>query len=330
MIKSVTITNYLGEQVHIVLNEDNPDHGFLIEEIKGLGPPKANISTTSLATGDGSVFNFAKLQQRNIVFEIIFTPAPDIETTRQRSYQFFPMKKPLEILIEEDNRVLSCTGHVESNNPDIFDKQETTQISIICTDCYLYDVGMEETIFSGIENMFEFPFSNELEEKEDFFIVDNFGNLVVDENGISINGYALEDRNIIFGNIERAAQKTVIYEGDADVGVTITMHAIGIVEDITIYDVITRERMHIDTEKIEALTGEGVHTGDTIVITTMRKNRTITLIRGGKEYNILNSLDRGSPWFQLRKGVNKFAYICEVGGSNLEFKITNQILYEGI
>ena len=54
MIKSITITNYLGESIKIFLAQDNPDHGLLIKSIEGLGPAKANINTTNLATNDGS------------------------------------------------------------------------------------------------------------------------------------------------------------------------------------------------------------------------------------------------------------------------------------
>ena len=40
MIKSVTITNYLGESVKITLAEDDPEHGMIISSITGLGPPR--------------------------------------------------------------------------------------------------------------------------------------------------------------------------------------------------------------------------------------------------------------------------------------------------
>ena len=87
MIQSVTITNYLGSlddnlakktnqnTVHITLNEAEPSHGMLIESISGLGPAKATLNRTELATADGSLFNSAKLEERNIVMKLIFTEA---------------------------------------------------------------------------------------------------------------------------------------------------------------------------------------------------------------------------------------------------------------
>ena len=67
MIYSFTITNYLGDTIKLTLREPALS-GFLIKSVTGLGPVKANINTTEVATNDGSKFNSARLTQRNIVF----------------------------------------------------------------------------------------------------------------------------------------------------------------------------------------------------------------------------------------------------------------------
>jgi hypothetical protein len=67
MIKSVTVTNYLGESIKMELGFPEKS-GFLIQNIDGLGPGKATINLTQFATSDGSLFNSAKLNERNIVF----------------------------------------------------------------------------------------------------------------------------------------------------------------------------------------------------------------------------------------------------------------------
>lgn len=305
MIQSVTITNYLGESVKIVLSEDQPEHGMIIKSIDGLGPAKANINVTDLATNDGSLFNSARLDKRNITMQILLTEAPDIETSRQRTYKYFPIKKQVEFLIELDNRIAKTTGYVESNEPDIFSKEETMSISLICDYPYFYSAGeggTNTTVFFGVEPLFEFEFENE----------------------------DLEEPTIEFGSIENETEKTVWYDGDAEVGVVITIHAIGEVRNITIYNTGTREHMEIFTDKIEQLTGKGIVAGDTIIITTIRGSKSIYLLRGGYYTNILNCISKDSDWFQLAKGDNVFAYICEYGSENLEFKIENQVIYEGV
>lgn len=45
---------------------------------------------------------------------------------------------------------------------------------------------------------------------------------------------------------------------------------------------------------------------------------------------VLNALDKESDWFQLTKGDNIFAYTADEGAENLQFKIENRIIYEGV
>lgn len=302
MIKSVTITNYLGESVKIELSEANPEHGLIIRKIDGLGPPKANINTTNLATNDGSIYNSARVEQRNIIFGLVFTFSPQIEDARQRAYKYFPIKKNLDILIEADNRVVRATGYVETDEPDIFSKDEGATISIICADPWFYSEEIKTTILYGIEPLFEFEFDND----------------------------SVDDNLIEMGDIVDEQEKIVSYEGDAEVGITIIIHALGRVENITIYNTGTREHMFIDTEKIKQLTGSGIIASDDIIISTVRGNKTIQLLRDGIYTNILNCISKDSDWFQLAKGNNVFAYIADYGAENLEFRIENQLIYEGV
>lgn len=305
MIKSVTITNYLEESVKIELSDGDPEHGMIIKNITGLGPPKANVSMTDLATMDGSLFNSARVEKRNITITMLFTFAPTIEDSRQRTYKYLPIKKPLKFLIETDNRIVETIGIVETNEPDIFSKDESNYISLVCDDPYFYssgEDGKQITVFFGIEPLFEFEFSNE----------------------------SLDEPLIEFGSVENETEKTVYYEGDSEVGITITIHALGEARNITIYNTGTREIMRIDSNKIESLTGSGIIAGDDIIITTMRGNKTIGLLRSGHYTNILNALDKKSDWFQLSRGDNVFAYTAESGSENLQFVIENQIIYEGV
>lgn len=305
MIKSISITNYLGETIDINLSELYPDNGLMVKSITGLGPAKAKVNTTALATSDGTIYNSARLEQRNIVLNLLFGNSPTIEDARQRTYKFFPIKKNVEFLIETDNRVAKTEGYVESNEPDIFSQEESNTISIICPFPYFYSAGengLTTTVFYGIEPLFEFEFSNE----------------------------SLTDSLIEFGSIENQTEKTVYYDGDAEVGVTITIHAIGEARMITIYNTGTREVMKINTTKIAQLTGSGLIAGDDIIIETTHGQKSIKLLRSGIYTNILNCLERGSDWFKLAKGDNVFAYVAEYGSENLQFKIENRSLYEGV
>lgn len=307
MIYSIVVTNYLGDRIKLELGK--PDvSGFLIKSITGLGPAKANVNTTEVSTNDGSLFNSARLSQRNIVLDMVFINTvygESIEDLRQKSYKYFPLKKSVELTIETDNRYVKTTGYVESNEPNIFSSQEGTQISIICPDPYFYSAGEDGnnvTNFYSVDPMFEFPFSNE----------------------------SLDEPLLVFGEIQIKTEGVITYHGDSEIGVMIYIHAIGPATNINIYNTETREVMRINTEKISSLTGKGIVASDDIVINTAKGEKSITLIREGVSYNILNCLDKNTDWFTLAKGDNIFAFTADSGVTNLQFRVENKVIYEGV
>lgn len=307
MIYSIVVTNYLGDRIKLELRK--PDvSGFLIKSITGLGPAKANVNTTEVSTNDGSLFNSARLSQRNIVLDMVFINTvygESIEDLRQKSYKYFPLKKSVELTIETDNRYVKTTGYVELNEPNIFSSQEGTQISIICPDPYFYSAGEDGnnvTNFYSIDPMFEFPFSNE----------------------------SLDEPLLVFGEIQIKTEGVITYHGDSEIGVMIYIHAIGPATNINIYNTETREVMRINTEKISSLTGKGIVASDDIVINTAKGEKSITLIREGVSYNILNCLDKNTDWFTLAKGYNIFAFTADSGVTNLQFRVENKVIYEGV
>lgn len=301
MIKKITVTNHLGDSIEMDLQRPELS-GFAVQSISGLGPGKSNINTTEIATIDGGIYNSARIPARNITISLIFLWNGTIEEVRQRSYKYFPLKKKITLLIETDHRIAEIEGYVESNEPNIFSKEEGTDISIVCPNPYFYSKTDKLTVFSGITGGFSFPFSNE----------------------------SLTEKLIIMGTINRLTTNTVYYDGDADVGVTITIHAIGEASGITIHNTTSKQIMKLNSSKIESITGSGIVNGDDIIICTVKGKKSIKLIRGGIEYNILACLEKGVTWFNLVMGDNIFAYTAETGDTNLQFKIENQILFEGV
>lgn len=308
MIKNVKVTNYLGESITINMRGLAQEHGLLIKKIDGLGPVKGNINTSELASFDGTVYNSSRLDERNIVITLVFDNScgMSIESIRQLTYKYFPIKKFLTFGIETDNRIAEATGYVESNEPDIFNnKFEETKISILCPDPNFYSAGDDGTKvveFFGMTPLFEFPFENE----------------------------DVEEPTIEFGRIENKTDNVITYDGDLETGILMRMHAIGEVGDITIYNVGTRERMGISASRIQEITGTGIVNGDDIIVSTIRGDKYVTLLREGVYTNILNALDRDSRWFQLSKGDNIFAYITTFGPEYLQFSMEYRIVYEGV
>lgn len=301
MIKSITVTNPKGEQLKLDLR--NPENsGLLVKSISGLGPPKATVNSTELATVDGSVFSSARAQQRNIVLSLAMMLAPTIEDARLKTYRYFPLKEQVSILVETDRRKAEAFGIVESNEPDIFSKDESTQISIICPDPYFYDIRRQETVFAGVRPMFEFPFANE----------------------------SVTEDLLQFGEITMDTRANLVYSGDAETGILITIHARNDAKNVTLYNVVTRESMVIDTDKIETITGIPYKQGDDIIISTTKGNRYVQLLREGVYTNIISALDKDADWFQLTAGDNIFNFVAEEGQDDLMVTFSYRNAYGGV
>lgn len=306
MLKSITVINHRDEQLFLELS--NPyDTGLIIKDITGIGPVKANINTTELAISDGSIFNSARATSRNIVFSFQLVEDKEtnlVETVRQRTYKYFPLKKMLTLIFETDNRIAAIQGYVESNEPDIFQKDETIQVSIVCPSPYFYTPD-STIVLNGVESMFMFPFSNE----------------------------SLEEDLICMGNIVSSISMEYVYDGDVESGVIFYLHCMDHVEDVTVYNMLTRERMQLDTSVVRSITGsdqDGFIAGDDIYLSTISGDRYITLVRGGKEYNILPCIPKITDWITVQKGSNVFGYHAAIGKSNMSIEVHTNVLYEGV
>lgn len=184
MIKTVTVTNYVGDSITLDLR--NPEkslipegYEFLISNIEGLNPPDASVNISNMATGDGGFFNSSRLNTRNIILTIIpfdeppvdwerengewkwvrkasARKYPDIQSARRAIYKYFPVKKPVTLLFETDSKDAAgryvnahTTGYVESDSASIFGtNMASAQISIICPDPYFHSVVSDELEFT--------------------------------------------------------------------------------------------------------------------------------------------------------------------------------------
>lgn len=308
MLKKVTITNYLGESV--VYNIEGVDvesnNGLFITEIEGLGPPGADLIFTKMVNIDGSVFNTARINGRNIVIKARFLNAETIEEARLLSYRFFPLKKPVRFEIETDNRHAYTIGYVEKNEPNIFSDESDVQISIMCEDAYFKDTNdVSEESFSSIEPLFEFIYENE--------------------------GF---DLNTEFGNSSGKTVITISNNGDIEVGYTIIFRATGIVENPTINFISTGEALTFDTSEIARMEyGRQFDNGDEIILTMLDRTKSCYFFNSsnGKYVNILNMIDPDFSWPKLTPGPTNLYHIgADYGEENLRVFIEYQALYEGV
>ena len=303
MIKSVSVIN--DKQERLILELDKPwQHGIAVESITGIGPNKANINMTELATNDGAIYNSARLSARNIVLSLILLGYYDAEEARHLTYQFFPIKKKVRLIFETDNREVMIDGYVESNEPDIFKERETAQISIVCENPYFYAEN-KTYMLNSVDPQFSFPFSNE----------------------------SLTDPVISLGEIVFNVGGYMIYDGDVETGAIIRVQAYGPVRNLKIRSVTTNITMSLDTSKIRTVVGgsdNDIIAYDEIYISTIQGSRYVRLLRGGKWYNILSTLPKMSDWITIKMGVNVFEFEADAGDTNCAIEIQSNTLYQGV
>lgn len=301
MIRSVNITNHLGDSIHLDIFKPE-ETGLLVEEIDGLGPAKANVVFTELATTDGAVDNFARLTTRELTLRFILIEHPTIEDSRLSIYKYFPIKQMVTFEIETDNRKAYTQGRVETVEPDIFEEKETIDVTILCPDSYFRDSVTRELIFVTIEPYFEFVYSNE----------------------------SLTENLTEFGEVKYEREKEIIYEGDAEVGVIIKFHLLGPVTGLGILNSGNRAAITINDENVKRITGGFLQRGDDIIINTIKGKRSATLVRMAKEYNIINALNRPVSWITVVRGLNKFRFNAKEGLRFIELEVDYDVLYEGV
>lgn len=159
---TLKIENARGEIFEISHNTQN----YAVTGVRGLTPPPTSVNTATGGNIDGTFFNSAHVNQRNIVITLVLNG--DIERNRQRLYKIFNIKSPCTIYFKNERRDVKIVGYVETLDGNLFSMREQIQISIICPRPYFEDLETIYTELSQVVRMFEFPFSIEVDDPVPF------------------------------------------------------------------------------------------------------------------------------------------------------------------
>ena len=148
---TLKVRNQYGEVLELTHNE-----GYVITDITGIDPPDAVINTTRNAGADGSMFNGAYVDNRQIVITMaINSPAEDNRITL---YKYFKMKNAIRLFYKNSTRDVYIDGYVQHINIQYFDKKQIVQITVFCPNPFFNDVSDNMVEFNAIDSLFEFPF----------------------------------------------------------------------------------------------------------------------------------------------------------------------------
>lgn len=214
----------------------------------------------------------------------------EIEANRIRLYRYFKPKKKVGIYYKNGSRDVSIDGYVEDFQISPFDKRQKAQVSIICPDPFFRAIDEIMVEFSTLSSEFYFPFAN-------------------------------EEEGAPFSIIEVNPTKVITNNGDAESGLVILLQATGKVENPKIYNVDTSEFFGLN------ITMQG---GDVVTIDTNKGRKSVSMRREGQTENVINSIQRGSSWLQIRSGENTFTYEADKHTESLICTFCHTDKFEGV
>jgi hypothetical protein len=121
---SLSVKNEYGDVLTLT---GNPDYDVL--SVSGLNPAPAEINTTPVSGIDGTRYNSARVEQRNIVIRLNING--DIEDRRIELYKYFRVKHTIRIYYKNEHVDVYIDGYVETFENDFFTILQQPQISII-------------------------------------------------------------------------------------------------------------------------------------------------------------------------------------------------------
>lgn len=212
---SLKIENTNGEIFE--LTHDFSD--YYVTKVEGLTPPATTINTAKAGIIDGTFFNSASVEERNIVISL--TINGDIEANRQKLYRIFPRKTACTVYFKNANRDVKIKGYVETIECDPFVMREKAQISIICPRPYFEGLATIYAELAATLSMFEFPFAIE------------------------------EDNPIPFSEATDYPIAEIMNEGDAEAGCIISIEVNDTIQGIKIINTSTQQFFYLDSAFVD-------------------------------------------------------------------------------
>lgn len=159
LLNALNVTNSQGLVLSLPLEDDSG--GFSVQKIEGLDPVKANLVSTSFANMDGEQYQSSRRTPRNIKITLGLEPdysTQAVKDLRDQLYNFFMPKTVVDLNFHLFDKFaisvflqdldLNIQGRIESFDSDLFVKEPTVDISIMC---YAPDfVDLEPVIFDGM------------------------------------------------------------------------------------------------------------------------------------------------------------------------------------
>lgn len=266
----------------------NDGESFVVTSVSGLNPPKATVYSSKSPNKKGSKKNGSTLDERVIIIQIKLLG--DIEANRNYLYSWSDTEQELKIYYRNGQKNIYCEGTVTDCDIDLFTSNEIVNLSILCTDPFLYDIQEIIADISSVTKQFTFPFA-------------------IDSSGIPFS--TVKETNT-----------TNIFNSGAETGVKIVIRCNGEVSNLILYNAIDNSQQF----KINTV----LHEDWVVEINTDRSPKTVNAIKpDGSTENLLKYVFNPT-WFTLKKGNNVFGYSADRGTNDVEITIGFRNRYLGV
>lgn len=136
MLTKVEVRNPAGTLLTLTLDDDSS--GYIVDEIEGLDPVKATLVSSSFASLDGTQFQSAHRENRNVIIKINLRPdfiTQSVRSLRRALYAYFMTKIEVSLrFYDSDDTVVNIMGRVESCDTPLFTKEPQVAVSVVCFD----------------------------------------------------------------------------------------------------------------------------------------------------------------------------------------------------
>lgn len=278
---------YVDERGNSLMLTGNPL--FKLTNADGLTSVTADLATSTVPGMDGDIVNNVQASPRSIVLDISIEN--DVEAVSRSIRKVVKAKQKCTLKWEPDGvRELMIGGVVEQIHMPRFTNLAVMQVTIHCAQPWWEDQHETATDISETIPLHWFDRPNA------------GGMLCFPKEGIALGEYDT-NRTKVFDN-----------DGDAEVGLTIAIVALGHVKNPKIFNS-KAEYIGVDLE---------MEQGDQVIITTGKGNKTVTL----NGQNKISALADGSTWLQMPTGEEELTIDSDDGTEgNMYFTVTYRRRY---
>lgn len=149
----LVLENKIGDQLQF--GAGSP---FTITDIQGLNPPDATINTSQIALIDGSKYNSAKVNPRqiNLAFAIEYSAAYN----RIQMFKVLKSKQWIRFMYTGDQRDVYIDGYIQSIDIAYFEMKQIVTVSILCPAPFFKEAQIIVNELKNIISAFHFPFAS--------------------------------------------------------------------------------------------------------------------------------------------------------------------------